>query len=163
MTSSRPFPPFIAWWSPLQRSGQPLRPWLTGFWQAPSHHSKQFAHLCTAKHIGQLALANTKRQTHESVTYWINKIACLKAKVQLPALRSPLANPHVVIAVNRNRANAASGKLAATARDAPSHEISAPPLLALAVVAPASRRFPAARSSPARSDATHQPSPAQST
>lgn len=163
MTSSHPFPPFIARWGPLQRTSQPLRPRLAGFWQASCHHPKQLAHLCTAKRIGQLAFAHSKRQAHEPITHLIHKIACFKAKGQLSALRSPSTNPHVVIAVDRNWANATCSKLASTARDAPSHEISAPPLQAPAVVAPASRRFPAARSDPARSDAAHHPSPAHST
>lgn len=119
MTSSRPFPPLITGWSPLQRSGQPLRPWLADFWQATSHHPKQFAHLCAAKRIGQLAFAHSKRQAHEAITHLINKIACLNTKGQLSALHPPLPNPHVVIAVYRNRANAASCKPATTARHTP--------------------------------------------
>lgn len=118
MTSSRPFPPLITGWSPLQRSSQPLRPWLADFWQATSHHPKQFAYLCAAKHIGQLAFAHSKRQTHEAITHLIHKIACLNTKGQLSALHPPLPNPHVVIAVDRNWANATCSKFAAMARDA---------------------------------------------
>lgn len=118
MTSSRPFPPFISGWSPPQRSRQPLRPWLTRFWQAPSHHSKQFTHLCAAKRIGQLPPTHAKRQTHEAITHLINEIACLNTKGQLSTLHPPLPNPHVVIAVDRNWANTTCSKFAATARDA---------------------------------------------